>query len=223
MAHSRPNAAAITGHDHRLTRLIIVGLLLAAAGTAGTLPFFYESTTMWYKIGLDKTLLRVGKICGLLAVTLICAQSIIGLRPRLLEKAFGAPSLLRWHRRGAAVIVLLAVLHVLLILVPEGLKNLPIGPKFWPEMLGGGLLVILVLQTGYSWTRERWRLAYQRWRTIHRYLAWCILLLVPVHLLFVSETFSQTVPRLWVVCVLGGTLAIQLTVRLRRRLTAHRR
>jgi predicted ferric reductase len=71
-----------------------------------------------YKIGLDKTLLRTGKICGLLALTLICAQSIAGLRPKLLEQAFGAPLLLRWHRRGGALIVLFAVLHVLLILEP---------------------------------------------------------------------------------------------------------
>lgn len=209
--------------NHRLTRLVLLGLLLGAAGTAIALPFAYESTTMWYKIGLDKTLLRAGKICGLLTVTLICAQSIIGLKPNVLVQTFGAPPLLRWHRRGAALIVLLAVLHVLLILVPEGLNNLPIGYKFWPEMIGGGLLTILFIQAGYSWARERWRLAYQRWRTIHRYLAWCILLLAPAHLLFVSETFSQTVPRLWVAGVVGGTLVTQLTVRLGRRLAVRRR
>ncbi len=223
MADSRNSRTTPPAHDYRLTRLILLGLLLVAAGTGIALPFAYESTTMWYKIGLDKTLLRAGKICGLLTVTLICAQSIIGLKPNLLEQSFGAPSLLRWHRRGAALIVLLAVLHVLLILVPEGLKNLPIGYKFWPEMIGGGLLTILIIQVGYSWARERWRLAYQRWRTIHRYLAWCILLLAPVHLLFVSETFSQIVPRLWVASVVGGTLVTQLTVRLSRRLAVHRR
>jgi len=223
MTDSRNSRTTPTAHDQRLTRLTLFALLLGAAGTGIALPFAYESTTMWYKIGLDRTLLRAGKICGLLAVTLICAQSIVGLRPKLLEQAFGAASLLRWHRRGAALIVLLAGAHVLLILVPEGLKNLPIGFKFWPEMIGGGLLTILFIQFGYSWIRERWRLAYQRWRTIHRYLAWCILLLAPVHLLFVSETFDQTVPRLWVAGVVGTTLAIQLAVRLSRRLATRRR
>ncbi|MCB2214987.1 ferric reductase-like transmembrane domain-containing protein [Desulfofustis glycolicus] len=222
MTDSR-NRTKSTVRNHRLTKLILLGLLLGAAGTGIALPFAYESTTMWYKIGLDKTLLRAGKICGLLTVTLICAQSLVGLRPKALEQAFGAPSLLRWHRRSAALIVLFAVLHALLILVPEGLKNLPIGYKFWPEMIGGGLLALLVSQVGYSWARERWRLAYQRWRTIHRYLAWCILLLAPVHLLFVSEMFSQTVPRLWVAGVVGGTLVTHLTVRLSRRLAVHRR
>jgi len=222
MTSSRNSRAKPTAQNRRITLIIVLTVLLAAAGTGIVLPFAYESTTMWYKIGLDKTLLRAGKICGVLAVTLICAQSIIGLRPDMLDKAFGAPTLLRWHRRGAALIVLLAVLHVLLILAPEGLKNLPIGFKFWPEMIGGGLLLLLIGQAGYSWARERWRLAYRRWRTIHRYVAWSILLLAPVHLLFVSETFNQIVPRLWVAGVIGGTLAIQLTVRIRRRLSARK-
>jgi len=223
MADSRNSRTPPTAQDQRLTRLILLGLLLGAAGTGIALPFAYESTTMWYKIGLDKALLRAGKICGLLALTLICAQSIVGLRPKPLEQAFGTSSLLRWHRRGGTLIVLLAVLHVLLTLVPEGLKNLPIGYKFWPEMLGSVLLVILIIHVSYSRLRERWRLAYQRWRTIHRSLAWCILLLAPVHVLFVSETFSQTVPRFWIAGVVGITLAAQLTVRLGRRLATRQR
>ena len=196
---------------------IVGGFLLAVASAIG-LPFVYESQTLWYKIGLDKTMLRVGQISGMLALTLLYTQVLLAVGGPFLEKTFGLKNLMSWHRTGGVLIAFLALIHVLLILIPEGLANLPIGLKFWPEMVGALLLWVIVAMVISSRYREKLKLNYKRWRSIHKPLGYLALFLVSTHVLYVSESFEHAVPRnillITFVLVLARVAWVKLSARM---------
>jgi len=158
-------------------------------------PFVYESQTLWYKTGVDRLLLQGGQLLGLLALFSLIVQILLGTRGRALEEAFGVATLVRWHKRNGLLLCFFAVLHVLFILVPEGLANLPLGKKHWPEMVGGLLLVLLFLQAVFSLLRQKLALNYLRWRVVHRGVGYLALGLLVLHVLFVADSFAQGVPR----------------------------
>lgn len=178
-----------------LKRLIAVAIFLLALASALSLPYVYESQTLWYKFGFDKTALRAGQLAGMLALTLLFTQIILAAGGSFLQKAFGLKNIMQWHRTNGVLIVFFACVHVFLILVPEGLANLPIGKKFWPEMVGSLLLWTLIAMVISSRYREKLNLDYKRWRTIHKPLGYLTVLLIVVHVLYVSDSFDHTVPK----------------------------
>lgn len=186
---------------HRVILSACAGIFLIGALA---IPMYYETTTLWYKIGLDKILLKGGQFIGLTAFVLICLQLVLATRGAYLEKVFGAAELLRYHRLNGLLIAFLASCHVLLILVPEGLANLPIGRKFWPEMVGAALFLLLLATTLSAYYRQKFRRQSPLWRHLHRSLGYLILLLVCIHVLFVSDSFEQPIPRAFVIVLFAG-------------------
>ncbi len=194
----------------RFFRVLLPGALLMVMGAALSIPFVYETQTLWYKVGVDKLTLRSAQMLGLAAVVLLMVQILLGARGRLLQQLYGAAALMRWHRVNGIIIALLAGSHMLLVLLPEGLTNLPIGIKYWPEMLGMLLLgIILVLVISAQWRRQL-RLNYQRWRLFHKVFGYLILMLIGLHVLFVSESFQLIVPRTAFLVVFAGVVAAVL-------------
>ena len=195
-------------------RLATVILLLVAGcvvGGALSIPFVFESKTMWYKVGVDKTLLRAGQMAGLLAALSLFTQMLLGARWKFLEEVFGVAKLMRWHRFNGILLAVLVLAHVGLVLVPEGISNLPIGKKYWPEMVGGLLLWVILSMVISSYYRQQLGLGYGRWRLVHRMLAYPALVLVGVHVLFVSDSFAGGIPRtaLIVLLVVLAVLLLQ--------------
>jgi len=178
-----------------VNKCILVFLFFVALASAIGLPFVYESQTLWYKIGLDKTMLRAGQLSGMIALTLLFTQVLLAVGGSFLQNAFGLKNLMGWHRAGGVLIVFFALTHVVLILIPEGLTNLPIGKKFWPEMVGSLLLWVLVAMVISSRYREKLKLNYKRWRALHKPLGYLATFLVVIHVLYVSDSFEQTLPR----------------------------
>ena len=177
-------------------KIVLVTAFLLLLATALTVPFVYESQTLWYKIGLDKTILRAGQLAGMFALTLLFSQIVLAVGGPFLVQAFGLKNIMSWHRTNGVLIVFFAGVHVLLILVPEGLANLPIGKKYWPEMVGSLLLWILVATVIASRYREKLKLDYKRWRAIHKPLGYFTVFLVLIHVLYVSDSFSGGVPKI---------------------------
>lgn len=171
-----------------------VGALFCVAA-ALMVPFAYPTQTLWYKTGMDKILLIAGQLIGLLAMVLLGGQIVLALRPIFLERLFGAALLMRWHRGNGVLATGLAFGHALLVLIPEGLATLPIGWTFWPEMTGAAVLLLLLGTTVISRFRAALRFEYRRWRLFHRPLGYLIVALVPLHVLFVSESFAGGPPR----------------------------
>lgn len=197
----------------RLRLFCLMSLFISVVVGALFIPFVYESQTLWYKVGLDKTLLRAGKIAGLLAAILLFVQLLLGSRGKYLEELFGVAAVVKWHRANGVIVLVLALCHVTLVLIPEGIANLPIGLKFWPEMVGAALLLILFSIVVTSYLRQQLKFVYTRWRTFHRLFGYSALVLIGVHIFFVSESFKQAVPRTSLIIVVLAVCAVIFRVK----------
>ena len=98
----------------------IVALLFLTLAGALTIPFAFESPSMWYKFGIEKVSLRTGKMLGLTACLLIFLQLPLAGRLKFLDRIFSLPGLIRQHRMHAWAIAILALIHPLCVLLPEG-------------------------------------------------------------------------------------------------------
>lgn len=179
----------------RLYRVFVILVFLVVLCGALSIPFVYESQTLWYKIGLDKTMLLGGQLLGLLAAVLLFVQILLGARGNFLKQLFGIAAVMRWHRTNGMIVSLLAMSHGALILIPEGVSNFPIGLKYWAEMVGTLLLWIILSMVISSKFRQKFRLDYKRWKSIHKLLGYLAIIFLAIHVLFVSESFEQTVPK----------------------------
>lgn len=208
---STPDKTSTAPTHIRILKFIVpLGLLLFMA-TALALPYFYETQTLWYKVGWDKVMLRASHLAGMFTLVLIFVQITLALRGKILKDLYGPANLLRWHRLNGLAILFTATLHVLLVLAPEGMANLPIGRKYWPEMVGGLLFFIIAFMTISSHFRTALKLDYARWRAIHKVLGYLAGILLTIHVMFVSESFEQGAPRvalltLFCMLSLGGIL-----------------
>ncbi len=200
-----------------MRRLLAAGtilLLLALLAGALSIPFVFESATMWYKFGLEKTSLRAGKVVGMAAGLLIMVQLPLAGRLKVLDRIFSHPGLIRQHRLHAWAIATLALLHPLLVLLPEGTLLIPVETRYWPEWLGVGLLAAIGLQFVCSRWRPSLKIAFHRWLPAHRIAGVLVAVLLVIHVLFVSETFSSDgLPRLAVLAAAACFGLIWLWVR----------
>lgn len=173
-------------------------ILLAIYLAAGLfIPFGYETMTLWYKTGTKRFLLHAGQYIGMATLMSIYIQVILANRGDYLEKLFGAGNLIKWHRRNGIFLLFLASFHSLCILIPEGISNLPIGWKFWPELVGASAIIMIALMVITTQFRQKFKIPYPVWKTFHKIGGYLIALSVSTHALFVSESFEQTYPRIF--------------------------
>lgn len=169
----------------------IIGAAVLLLAGAVSIPLFFESPSMWYKFGLAKALLRTGKMLGLAAATLLFFQLLLAGRLKVLDRVFSLPGLIRIHHLNAGVVLLIAALHPALVLTSEKKLLIPLELRYWPEWVGVGLLALIVIHYSLSQWRDAFRIKFHRWLLWHRCVGVFILGLVIVHILFVSETFSD--------------------------------
>ena len=198
----------------KICRVLLISCFFVFLAGSLAVPFYFETQTLWYKTGLEKIILRTGQMAGLFALVLLVLQIILALRGNFLDDLFGGvKNMLRWHRADGVLIAGAALCHVVLILAPEGISNLPIGTKYWPEMVGEGLFLLLLVTVLSSHFRSALRLDYTLWRTIHRPLGYLLLVLVLIHVLFVSESFKQGLPRIVLLAVFAGLAVLAAVVK----------
>lgn len=182
---------------------------------AMAIPFAYETQTLWYKSGADKFMLRAGQTAGLLALLFLMLQIVLAVRPNFLSSLYGVQKMVRWHRICGVLIAVSALIHVLLVLLPEGVGNLPFGRKYWPEMIGIVALLSVFLTVTVSSARNRLHLNYLSWRLWHRIIGYLLPLLACVHVLFVSETFQSGVPRFLLLTGISGIFFLVVIEKIR--------
>jgi len=198
---------------YMLASLIFLILLALLAG-ALTIPFFFESPSIWYKFGIEKNSLRAGKMLGLAGGLLILCQLPMAGRLKFLDRIFSLPALIRQHRLHAWAIVLIALIHPLCTLLPEGTILVPLEIRYWAEWVGVGLLAIILIQFVCSRWRQPLGLAFHIWLPLHRILGLLITALLIIHVLYVSETFTDAgPPRLAVLIAAGVFIMMWLWVR----------
>ncbi len=192
----------------------LVALLLLILAGALTIPFAFESPSMWYKFGIEKTSLRAGKMLGLTAGLLILLQLPLAGRLKILDRIFSLPGLIRQHRMHAWAIAILALIHPLCVLLPEGTLIVPLEMRYWPEWIGVVLLVFILSQFAVSQWRQSMGIAFHTWMRFHRIAGLLIVALLVVHVLYVSESFSEDgLPRLAMIGTAAAFLLFWLWVR----------
>lgn len=208
---------AIPSQANRRLKIVIVCVLLLLFLTGVfTIPFLYESPSIKYKIGFDKTLLRTGKLLGLGAAALLLLQLLLGARLKMLDRLFALPRIWAWHRINGYLIALLALLHPVFIMWPEDFTLPPLELEYWPQAVGLLLLILIGGQAAVSRWRSKLGIVFQRWRQIHGYVGGLVILLLVVHILFVSETFEAGVPRIALLTATGLGLLVMAAAKVRR-------
>ncbi len=175
-------------------KLLYFIIFAAIIVLASTIPFYYESPSMYYKTGLDKILLRSGKILGIIATILIFYQLIFISRFKNIEKIFKLKSLFQAHRTNGIILLVAALIHPILILGADHFVFFPFELKYWPEFTGIALLLILITFVVISHFQKRIGLDYKLWRWLHKSFAPVIIIFVFVHVLNVSRTFESGAP-----------------------------
>lgn len=189
---------------------------LVFLATALAIPELYQSMTLWYKYGTERVLLKAGQSAGMVALVLLNLQLLLAVKGKWLTEAFGPAKLMQYHRTNGVLISLFAFAHVLLVLLPEGLQNIPFGMKFWPEMTGAALLLLLVVTIIVSKYRTQFKLAYPFWRTGHKIIGYSLIFLLNIHVLFVSDTFEQLVPKIFLAATLMLVIAWIAIVKIKK-------
>jgi predicted ferric reductase len=182
--------------------------LTVVTGAALTIPFVYETQSLWYKFGTDKTLLRTGQMAGLVALIFLCLQILLAARLTVFDRLLGLDKVYVLHRYNGILVLFLALLHASLVLIPEGLRNLPFGKKYWPEMVGAGLLSVLLVLVGGALLREWGSVRYSEWRKLHRPLGYLAVVLVTLHVLYVSDSFRRTGPKYGLLLLVGFVVIV---------------
>ena len=172
---------------------ILLALILLAG--AWTIPFTFESSSLLYKFGIEKTYLRSGKVIGITIALLVFFQVILASRFVVFEQLFSAKGIFFLHRSNGIVITCLAVLHPLLIKGSENFTPYTFEKKYFPEFLGFALVAVLLLVSLTAIFRNSFKLSYAGWLLLHRFSATMALAMMPAHILYVSETFKSGIPR----------------------------
>jgi len=185
---------------NRRTRLSILAgcvmiLTLLFCG-ALAIPFAYESFSIKYKFGLHKALLRSGKLVGMAAALLLVIQLLLATRITWVNRMAGMDRLVTVHKYNGIVIALLALMHPLLVFGPEEITTLPLEFKFWPEIVGAGLLMGIFYMTAAALFKKELSLPFHLWMWAHKIGGCVVLSALFVHLLFSSETFEGGLPRI---------------------------
>ncbi len=201
---------------HRLLGIPMgIALLLVIAG-AISIPFFFESSSILYKFGLDRQLLRTGQVLGVVAGCLLLLQIILGARLKCLDRIFGLNNLYRFHRINGIMIGAVVLIHPILIFISDDRLFIPFQWRYWPEFVGLFLVLIIILVVVTSHWRVGLRLAFHRWWPLHRAAAIVAVIAFGLHVLSVNDTFEQKLPKALAYGALGLCGLLFLWIRTRR-------
>lgn len=194
--------------------LAIITAVFIVAG-AVSIPFYFETSTILYKFGQDRLLLRSGQVAGMTAGCLLLVQIVLSARVKFLDRIFGLNRLFKVHHLTGVIIACLIIMHPFLIFIPEERIAIPLQWRYWPEFVGLFLLLSIILTVVSSHWRVRLGLAFHRWWLFHRTGAMLTVAVFWVHILSVSDTFDQKIPQIIAFCAMGlcGLLFFWIRIR----------
>ena len=181
-----------------------------------SIPYYFESSSILYKFGLDKLLLRSGQVVGMVAGFLLLLQIILSARLKFLDRVFGLNYLFKFHRITGIIIACLICIHPILIFIPEDRITIPFQLRYWPEFVGLFLVLMVITTVVLSQWRSWFNLRFHRWWLIHRIAVILIIVAFWIHVLSVSSTFEQKLPRIIAYCAIGLSALIFFWIRTRR-------
>jgi predicted ferric reductase len=212
-----PAFQSFTVKNRVLLGTLVVLLAMALLAGGWSIPFHFESFSILYKFGKLKFYLRYGKVIGITIALLLFFQVVLAARLKILQQIFSAKSVLMLHRINGFVIACLIILHPGLIKASENFTPYTFGKKYYPEFVGIGLLFVLLTVSVTAIFRNFLKMPYARWRFLHRLGATAALLILPGHVLFVSDSFkSAGVPRIAALTVFSLNILFIVYIWLKR-------
>lgn len=190
-----PHTQTARDKTDRFVKVAAFILTLAGLGAGISVPFFFESQSLYYKFGLDKALLQWGKAAGLAAAVLMVYQIVFVSRFRILETHFTRKRLWAAHKTCGKLIALLVILHPVLILGSDGFAFFPLEKRYWPEFSGIFLWLLILGIVGVSVFQNKLPVSYRTWQVLHRAGVLPAVCLIFIHAGFVSESFESGFPR----------------------------
>ncbi len=154
-----------------------------------------------------------GKSAALLAATLVMFQFVLSSRLKTLDRLFGIHRLLRLHSITGPTAAVLALSHPFLIYGSKAYAGGQTLAEFWPQLLGGAILLTLATMVATTFGRRFLELPYERWKRIHQ-LAFVTAALLAVHALVLGSDLKSGWPRILFVSLLGMYLAFFCRVKL---------
>ena len=194
----------------------LVALLLLLLAGAASIPFLFESSSILYKFGADKLMLRAGKVLGMIAAALVLFQLILSARIKFLDRIFALDRLLNAHRIIGTTLACCLILHPVLIFLPDDMLFIPFEWRYWPEFVGLFLLLSILGMAVSGNFRAAMGIRFDLWWMMHRMAAAAVAIALFVHILFVSETFERGFPRTVVFVALALYAVLYLWVKLKR-------
>lgn len=192
-------------------KFIVLTVLFSGLIAACAIPFFFESPSIFYKTGLEKIMLRTGKVLGIAALVLMVYQLMFISRFPWLEKLFGMKGFYRAHRLNGRIILGAVLAHPILILGADHFVFFSLEQKYWPEFTGVLLLVLLAFFIGISIFYNKVGIAYKTWRTMHKAVAPLIFILLFIHVFYVSRTFESGIPLYFLIA--AGSACLVMIIR----------
>jgi predicted ferric reductase len=186
-----------------LACLLGLGSVLALAWS---IPFRFISTTMLYKFGPERLMLRSAKLIALTMAVLLVLQVILASRPRFLDRIFALDRLYAWHRRNGIAIAVLIPLHGFLVIAAEKFVLFRPQWRYLPEFLGLGLAIFILSLIAVALLRPILNIRHALWARWHHAAALLALTVMPVHILLVSDSFRSGPPRIAVLLETGLTM-----------------
>ena len=202
---------------------LLTGLLLMLVLTgAASIPFFFESSSILYKFGVDRLLLLAGQVLGLVVGCMLLIQVILAARLKFLDRIMGLDRLFQYHRLSGIILAALVIIHPMTIFIADDRISIPLQWRYWPEFVGLFLMLLLVIMAVTSQWRQGLRLAFHRWWPIHRWAAIIAVIALGVHVLSVNDTFEHRLPQMLAIAalILCGLIFLWIrtrTVRNRRK------
>jgi predicted ferric reductase len=197
--------------------LVVLAMLLLVAGW--TVPYQFESSSILYKFGIQKVLLRSGKVVGIIITLLLFYQILLASHLKLLEQIFSNKRLLTLHRFNGFLITLLVLVHPALNKASENFTAYIFESRYYPEFVGIGLLFVILTVSMLAFFKKRSGISYGKWLVLHRFGATMVLLILPLHVLWVSDTFKEGLPRNAALGIFSLNLLLLLRIWLRRLLS----
>ena len=182
----------------------MLAFLLLAGGWS--IPFAYESSSILYKFGTEKILLRSGKVIGITIALLVFYQILLASRLKFLERFYSSKRLITLHRINGIVITLLVLVHPILIKASENFIPYTLDKKYVPEFIGISLLLVILSVSVTAIFRNFFIIAYDKWLFLHRLGVTMAISILPLHILLVSDTFKSGPLRIAALIIFGLNL-----------------
>jgi predicted ferric reductase len=211
-----PTAASLSAPARIILGTLIVSLALLMLAGGWMIPFKFESFSILYKFGIEKVYLRSGKMVGITIAQLLFFQVLLASRFAILERIFTLKAVFNLHRFNGMIIMFLVVLHPLLIKASENFTPYTFEKKYYPEFLGISLLGVILVLSVTAVFRSFLKMPYPGWLLLHRLGATLALVIMPAHVLWVSETFKSGLPRTAALVIFSLALFLAARVWLQR-------